>query len=114
MNTGNEVKFINLTPHTINIFDEGGKEQVLSTPPSGTIARCTVENIKIDEKKGIPLFKSSFGEVIDLPDPKDGTIYIVSMLIRSALPNRKDLASPGQLLRDEDGRPIGCKGLSVN
>jgi hypothetical protein len=30
------------------------------------------------------------------------------------LPLRKDLVSPGQLLRDDDGNVIGCLGLVGN
>jgi hypothetical protein len=38
-------------------------------------------------------------------------VYIVSRLIRTALPERGDLASPYGLVRDAEGRAIGAEGL---
>ncbi len=62
----------------------------------------------------IPVFRTTFGEVEGLPEPQDDTLYIVSLLVRRARPYRGDLLSPGQLIRDAEGRPIGCKGLAAN
>jgi hypothetical protein len=61
---------------------------------------------------GIQLVRKSYGSV-DLP-PETGDIYIVSNIVRQAFPDRKDLASPGDLIRDENGIVIGCKNLIVN
>lgn len=41
-------------------------------------------------------------------------VFIVSTLVRLAHPERRDLASPGELVRNEAGQPIGCRGLIVN
>ena len=38
------------------------------------------------------------------------TVFIVSGMV-AAMVERDDVMSPGPLLRDEEGRPIGCKGL---
>jgi hypothetical protein len=105
---------VNLTPHVLNIFSADGKTQLVTLPPSDSVARCSVESIQVGSANGVPLFAASFGEVSDLPDPKQDTIYVVSMLVRSALPERADLASPGELIRNEAGQPVGCKGLNVN
>lgn len=106
--------FINLTPHELNLFDEEGEELVKTLESSGEIARVAVVNRKIGEDSLVPLFITEYGEVEDLPEPQEGVIYIVSFLVRQAASHRRDLASPGDLLRDSEGRPIGCKGLSVN
>lgn len=45
--------------------------------------------------------------------PEATTVYVVSALVRLALPYRRDLASPGPLVRDADGQPVGCRGLEV-
>ena len=52
-----------------------------------------------------------FGEVVDLPEPQEGTIYVVSMLVAARAVGRNDLVSPGRQLRNEAGQVIGCAGL---
>lgn len=122
------MKIINLTPHTINILRMGHAcyEEILSVSPSGMVARLAVERKEIDNitfannqavgnphdgLDGIAFYKSVFGEPTDLPPEEEGTIYIVSSLFRSGF-DREDLWVPGELIRDDQGNPIGCLGLS--
>lgn len=109
------MNIINLTPHTINIFGLGqsGPEEIASFPSSG-VARCAVVSKEIGEiaGTGIKLYLTEFGKVEGLPEPQQETIYIVSMLVRDAALGQSDLYSPGQLLRNEAGQPIGCLGLT--
>jgi len=105
--------FVNLTPHALQVFDLQGNFLV-TLPPSGQVARCKATTSVVAIEEGIPLLTTVFGTVEGLPEPLEGTTYVVSLLIRSALPNRTDLASPGELLRDSAGQPLGCKGLAVN
>lgn len=107
-------KLVNLTPHIVNLFDMTGEKLLVNIEPTAPAARCSVKNEKIGEADGVPLFASSYGEVIDLPEPQEDTIFIVSLVVRQALPNRTDLASPGELIRDSEGKPIGAKGLAMN
>ena len=100
-------KIINLTPHSINIIDK-------QIPPSGKVARVSVTSKEAGTFAGIPLKIPTFGDVVDLPDPEPNTMFIVSALVRSACPKRKDLASPSDMVRDEDGRIIGCRALDIN
>lgn len=103
---------LNLTPHALNIHDEQGNH-VLTVPPSGAVARCKVARKKSGSIEGVPLFVTELGEVEGLPDENgDCAIVVVSGLVRSALPDRLDLWQPGELLRNEQGRVIGCIGLS--
>lgn len=103
---------VNLTPHTINVVTS---EDTFSFPPSGTVARVSSNQQFIGLwGNDIPLYRSTFGDVIDLPDPQDNTIFVVSALVRSAAPDRFDLASPGDLVRDDAGNVVGCKGLIIN
>jgi len=98
--------FINLTPHVINEVVTG-----LSLPPSGTIARVSASNTVVDNIDGIEIYQTVYGEVIGLPEPQPGVYYIVSGAVLSACPDRKDLLAPGELVRNADGQPIGCKGF---
>jgi hypothetical protein len=98
---------INLTPHTVNIND------IIYTA-SGTVARVSQTNIIVGNFDGIDLIKASYGNVIDLSDETDGVLLIVSSMVRMALPDRHDLVSPGDLIRDDKGNIIGCKNLLIN
>jgi len=103
----NSERLVNLTPHEVNIGD-------LDLPASGTIARVVVEHQEVGTHAGVPLLVGSYGQVSNLPAPVEGTVYVVSAAVRSALPSRKDLASPAHLVRDETGRIIGCLALEIN
>lgn len=105
------MELINLTPHTINVVVSDGN--IIDIPVSGIVARCSQSNELVGEINGIPVSRQIFGEVVDLPEAKEGVAFIVSRLVASACPERKDLLIPGPLVRDDEGRPVGCKGLSV-
>jgi hypothetical protein len=108
------MNLINLTPHAITIAPAG-----LTIPPSGTVARCR----EITESRGaieangtiVPLVAKRFGEVIDLPEPAAGTLYIASALTAQAAwaAGRWDVVCPGDPVRDNDGRIIGASSLCV-
>jgi hypothetical protein len=34
--------------------------------------------------------------------------------VRESVPSRKDVVSPGELIRDAKGNPVGCKGFEMN
>lgn len=100
----------NLTPHAINIITPNG---VIDVPASGAVARCSQKEVIIGEINGITVTRQTFGEVVGLPVEQEDTIFIVSRLVAAACPQRKDLVIPGPLVRDDEGRPVGCNGLSV-
>ena len=101
---------VNCTPHAINIMDSEGKE-ILTLEPSGICPRCSVERKKVGDINGIPINKSVFGDVYDLPSPEHDTIYIVSRLVAEAT-RREDLYIVDDAVRDENGRIIGCRALA--
>lgn len=103
--------FINLNPHKVDIIKEDGT--VLTVPPSGIVARCSQNETVLDIRDSVKITRQEFGDVVNLPESKDGVLYIVSRLVAAARPDRKDLVCPGPLVRGDDGQPIGCKGLSV-
>ena len=71
-----------------------------------------LEHLVLGDDEGlIELYKPTYGEVMGLPDPKPNTVYVVSGMVNSATPERTDVVSPGEQLRDEEGRPIGCIGF---
>lgn len=102
-------KVYNLTPHLINIRGD----RTLDLDTSGIVARCSQSNELVGRLAGISIKKQKFGKVVDLPDPQENTIYIVSRLVADACRDRNDLLIPGPVLRDENGKVIGCDGLSI-
>ena len=103
----NLMKIINTTPHAINI-------PPLAIPPSGDLVRVSVELTDSGSFAGVPLVKGHYGKVTGLPPQEEGTLYIVSALVRAALPERTDLASPARMIRDDKGSIIGCEALEIS
>lgn len=105
------MKFVNLTPHRITVIKEGNI--VLDVPPSGVVPRCSVISEVVFEIDGVPITKNVFGEVVGLPDRQEDTYYIVSALVKNAVPERDDLLVPVGTVKDDEGRIIGCTSLGV-
>lgn len=105
------MEIVNCTPHEINIVKEDGT--ILTIEASGIVPRCTQTEAHVASINGIAVTKQVFGEVINLPEAQPGVFLVVSRLVASAAKGRKDLLVPGPMIRGEDGRPCGCRGLSV-
>ena len=99
------MKFVNLTPHTITLND--GRE----FQPSGTIARVSNKFTEFNEQ-GICCV--SYGDVENLPQPEQDTIYIVSAMVLAACADRPDVVAPAtghpNCIRD-NGRIVSVPGF---
>jgi len=100
------MRLVNLTPHTVNVIN--GQNYA-----SEGVVRVSETETQVGEVGGIPLFSKVFGKVVGLPEPTEGTMFIVSALVKAACPDRKDLLVPTKLVRDEKGNIIGCCGFAV-
>lgn len=98
---------VNLTPHPVNIVNGP------TFPPSGEVARVSSTTEKVGEIAGVSLFRTRFGAVEGLPPPSNGDYFIVSRMVASAAREREDLLVPSGLVRDEEGRVIGCEGFEA-
>ena len=104
-----EVTVMNLTPHTVNIVTESG--EIIDYPASGVLARVSARTQVIGKLGNIPITRTVYGEVEGLPEPEEGTIYIVSSLVAQRVPERTDVFVPSESVRDDQGRIIGCRSL---
>ena len=101
------MQFVNLTPHQLNIHSNG---TITDIAPSGQVARVETSYQLAYTLGGINIFDCVYGAIENLPAPQAGNIFIVSGVVKSAT-SRADLMSPGELVRDGNGKPIGSKGL---
>ena len=98
------MKFINLTPHTVRL--NRGTE----FPPSGQVARVKARHdvdawisdgpdgaLELNDEffgDAIPVYRPVFGQVEGLPEPAEGTMYIVSGMVAAACRGRDDVVCP--------------------
>jgi len=100
---------INKTPHDVNIVKEN--EVIKTIPKSDSQIRLSVQIAQAEPIDEIKTSFTVFGEPEGLPEYEEGVFYIVSQLVKSALPGREDLLVPAEVVRDEKGQIIGCKSL---
>lgn len=94
-------KFINLTPHQINLFTN---EKEIVLPPSGQVARLKSEFL------GNGLIQDRIDlEIIDLPEPRESLIYVTSSVVmaEACRLGRTDVVSPGGDRRNKSGQING-------
>lgn len=101
---------VNLTPHNITLMDDQGNI-IQDIPSTGVIPRLKEDTEVIGNVNGIPVTIKTFGGVDSMPEPQADTFYIVSALLASKL-SRNDLLVPSDMVRDDKGRIVGCKGFS--
>ena len=110
------MNIVNLTPHALNLMPQGPDGPVVTIPPSGQVARCAVNRVQVDTVTvnwiTVPVNRTQFGAVTDLPDPQPDTIYIVSAVVAQAVPERQDVFIVDDTVRDEQGRIIGARALA--
>jgi hypothetical protein len=107
------MEVINMTPHDIHIF--GMDNQIVKTyPASGNEIRLTTTvEFTGSLPDGTPLTRTWVGKPVGLPESQKGTTYIVSQMVKSALPDRHDLLVPVELVRGTSGIVIGCRSLGI-
>jgi len=106
------MKFKNLTPHEVSIIAENGEKMVLPKAPTGTEARIDVLTEELEPIGGFKLICEHGTRIRNLPDPEDDVVFIVSARVMLAA-RRKDVVSPGELLRDSEGIVVGAIGFTT-
>jgi hypothetical protein len=116
---------VNMTPHEVTLVGEDGGV-LLRIPPSGQVARVREEVTvagtvtvcpggPLTPGVEVPLVRRTWGPIEGLPEPQFRTVFITSSLVAQAAwaMGRRDVAAPGELVRDPEGRVVGCKNLCV-
>jgi hypothetical protein len=132
-------RYINLTPHSIDVYTEMAFQGLRSTNPTTWLADLcyteqavgtfpTVGCARISTKTvdlglghgGIPMVATEYGEAVGLPDDlEDDDILIVSlpmlsMMKASGHPRSHQCVSPYKVVRDanDTSKVLGCMGFS--
>jgi len=106
------MKFMNLTPHRVVVRPDATPEMILE--PSGSVARCQVTAERIGDLDGIPLVRQVFGSPTGIPEPEEGTTYVVSTLVAQAA-CRPDVVSPdtGPSAIRDGGQVMAVRGFQT-
>lgn len=106
------MRIVNLTPHEVVVAPDG-VTPVAVFEPSGRVARVA-EIVEPDDPipgyESVPVVQKGFGQIEGLPDPEDGTLYLVSLVVLQAAKaaGRTDCIAPDtgpdSAIRDEAGR----------
>ena len=123
----------NFTPHAIALYAEGDCEpgkgglvlkagaEPIATFPSEGVARAAVTEATVSavevEGHAVPVFRMEYGAPTDLPEPQVGVCIVVSALTAQAAARAgrttSDLLMVAHLVRDAEGKVLGCTGFSV-
>ena len=128
------MKLRNLTPHKICLYRV--QDTVLGTddnqyhPNTGARPFCVLSSegharagqgedmVSTIDIQGVtvPVFAKTYGAPVGLPAPECGTLLIVSTLTAQAAKragrDTSNLLVPAHLVRDKEGRILGCQGFA--
>jgi hypothetical protein len=108
----------NRTPHPITILAADGIAVVASYPAGlrGEVARVETTTEDDGRLDGVPVMRTRWGQIVGLPTPAAGAYHIVSVIVAEAAIDcgrgADDLLVPGDQVRDQQGRIVGCRGLT--
>jgi len=108
------MKIVSLLAHN-TIVRINGRDIVIS--PSGQVARVAATSRTVATVGEIPIVATEFGEIMGLPEPTAGVLYITSTLVAQAAARmgRTDVVSPdtGPTVIREDGRIVAVTRLQT-
>ena len=105
------MNIINKTPHPIHVLAGDKVATTFPACPHEELIRLKAESVPDEPVCGVPTSRTAFGEATNLPTYANDVFYIVSQLVKGALPARSDLLVPAEVVRDDDGNIVGCRSL---
>ena len=104
-------KFVNLIGHDITISGHA------TLPKCDNPCRVETQQMIIGKLAGVPIAKTEFMKIMNLPDPEDGTYYIVSRIAMDYVPFKREdvfcVDTGPTSIRDENGQVIAVTQLSI-
>ena len=103
---------INKVPHPVYILDD--TDSIIKMFPQSTgMIRLDEHSEDIGKINGIPICNTTWLNTASVPPAESGIYYIVSQLVKNAMPERPDFLVPKDVVRDNDGNIIGCRKLDL-
>lgn len=104
-------KFVNLIGHDITISGYA------TLPKADKPCYVETKQLIIGKLAGIPIAKTEFKKLVNLPDPEEGTYYIVSRLCMDYIPFKREdvfcVDTGPSAVRDENGQVVAVTQLSI-
>ena len=104
-------KFVNLIGHDITISGYG------TLPKCDNPCRVNTQQVVFGKLANIPIAKTEFKEIVNLPEPEEGTYFIVSRITMDYIPfGREDVFcvdTGPTAIRDENGQVVAVTQLSI-
>lgn len=102
----------NCSTLAVRIYDEDGNfitkiKRDLTFP----FPDCITTTVFLGEINDIPIYEIQ-RKVINLPEPHADTIFVVYPRVQEAVPERKDVFQPGELVFNVNGHVMGYSGLA--
>jgi hypothetical protein len=101
---------VNLTPHDV-VIRQNGEDIVI--PRCGKVARVKETVMHKETIDGVEVTDICYNETLNLPEARENTYFIVSIVVAYANSDRQDLVFPDGLnaFRDEKGQIEAVPGL---
>lgn len=107
-----ETELRNYTGHPLTIT-VGNKSIRLKSLGRARIDSGVEEKDSIEvEGLKVPLLLLQERRIINLPDPVEGVMYVVSGIVATAA-QRDDVVAPSRVLRESKGRVTECRALII-
>ena len=104
-------KFVNLLGHDITISGHA------TLPKCDKPCRVETQQMIIGKLGGVPIAKTEFMKIVNLPEPEDGTYYIVSRIAMDYVPFKREdvfcVDTGSTAIRDENGQVVAVTQLSI-
>jgi hypothetical protein len=103
--------FVNLIGHDITISGHA------TLPKCNNPCRVETQQMIIGKLGGVPIAKTEFMKIVNLPEPEDGTYYIVSRIVMDYVPFKREdvfcVDTGSTAIRDENGQVVAVTQLSI-
>ena len=104
-------KFVNLLGHDITISGHA------TLPKCDNPCFVETQQMIIGKLGGVPIAKTEFMKIVNLPEPEDGTYFIVSRIAMDYVPFKREdvfcVDTGSTAIRDENGQVVAVTQLSI-
>ena len=101
-------KVRNLTPHTVTVYGAYGAVPIVIEPDPAGPVQVDLRHVALGPYVSRPVIENVRG----LPAAEPGVALLVSIVCRMHIQGRDDFLTPSGVVRDPQGRIVGCRALA--